>query len=334
MDPPEAACPPGMVMVGGSGTIGLDLSTYAVVPHGLVQTEQICTSSEDCQEGYICDSDPESVDAPKLCKAEVPESLCEAALAAHPEASACWVQTNEVDPVVRMHEVTLAPYCIESMPFPGEGSVYTEDGMTAWDAQVLSDLLDSGRYGTRRMCSFTEFEAAVAGLDANRAFIYGNTRRPSRCGAGQAIGADSDCKNSETGVHEYGAIQSHWVRADADFMSAACDDIPCKGAGNLDLEEGHLVVAGGTNRLQTRQAPLTPHTWHDHGHPNPEGCDDMGHDDQPVICADPDPGYAGELPGRLQRVELDWERFRWRAATSKSLGASLEEATGAPVCEL
>ena len=53
-----------------------------------------------------------------------------------------------------------------------------------------------------------------------------------------------------------------------------------------------LVVLGGTGRRQTRQAPLTPHTWHDHGRPAPTGCDAMGHDDQPAICATPSPAWG------------------------------------------
>jgi hypothetical protein len=293
-----------MVLVGGTGTVGLSADAYAIV-----RTEHL-----------------DQVDAP--------EDGCEGALEGSPEALACWVQTDEVDPVVAPRELSVEPFCIDAMPFPGRDAAYTEDGMTAWDAAVLSELLASGRFGTRRMCSFSEFQAAVAGLQGNRPFVYGERHQSRRCKADEPIGSDPDCMNSETGVYEYGAIQSHWVVADGDFVASACDDPPCTGAGGLELVEGHLVVAGGTSRLQTRQAPLTPHTWHDHGQPNPEGCDEMGHDDQPVICADPDPGYAGEVVGRLQSGELEWERFRWRAATDGSLGTALEETLGAPVCEL
>lgn len=318
-------------MVGGTGTIGLEASAYATV---VIETDRVCQQDSDCPSGYHCSDLEEGQNGDRFCSVEVPESLCDEALLAHGDARACWVQTDEVDPVVGPREVSLEPFCIDAMPFPGRGHLYTSDGMTAWDAQLLSELMESGRFGSRRMCSFTEFQAAVAGLEANRAFIYGPKHLSQRCQSGKAIGTDSVCKNSETGVHEYGAIQSHWVRADADFVAHACDTPPCTGAGGLLLEAGDLIVAGGTDRLQTRQAPLTPHTWHDHGEPNPEGCDDMGHDDQPVICADPDPGYSGELPGRLQAGELAWEEFRWKAANSGTVGAALEHSWGAPACDL
>jgi hypothetical protein len=60
-----------------------------------------------------------------------------------------------------------------------------------------------------------------------------------------------------------------------------------------------VAVLGGTGRLQTRQLPLSPHTWHDHGAPTPAGCDAMGHDDQPALCADPDPRWALADPALL-----------------------------------
>ena len=230
-----------MVLVGGTGTIGLDASAYATV---VIEMGRACQQDSDCPTGYLCPDLSGGQSGERRCLIEVPESLCDEAMRAHGDARACWVQTDEVDPVVAPREVSIEPFCIDAMPFPGRGHPYTSDGMTAWDAQLLSELMDSGRFGTRRMCTFSEFQAAVSGLEANRAFIYGPKHLSQRCQSGNAIGTDSVCKNSETGVHEYGAIQSHWVRADADFVEHACDSPPCTGAGGLLLEEGDLIVAG------------------------------------------------------------------------------------------
>ena len=136
--------------------------------------------------------------------------------------------------------------------------------MTAWDAQALDRLLSAGDYGGRRMCTMTEFQSAVAGLKSNRPFVYGGVHDIDRCPLEGRIGADAECSNSETGVHDYASVRSHWVKADPAFIAAACEVPPCRGAGRRPLTEGHYIVAGGTARLQTRQAPLTPHTLLDH----------------------------------------------------------------------
>ena len=301
---PEPACPPGMVLVHGLGTVGLDPGAYA-----LVETRG-----------------REVVDAPEL--------ECPAAREAQPESIACWVQTDEVDPVLMPREVAVADFCIEPYPFPGDGSRWTDDGMTAWDAQALERLLASGRYGTRRLCTMTEFQLAVAGPSGNRPFVYGETQDPARCPVDGAIGADPECLNAETGVHDYGAVRSHWVRADAAFIARACDSPPCRGAGNRPLTEGHYVVAGGTARVQTRQAPLTPHTWHDHGVPNPEGCDAMGHDDQVAICAEPAPAYGGllGLDDDAKAGEEGWAALVALARETASMTQTLEAGLGEAVC--
>ena len=303
---PAPACPPGMVRVSGVGRVGMAASAYAVVR----------TAGR--------------------AVVEAPELECPAARAAEPETVACWVQTDEVDPVIGLRSVRSGDFCIEPYPFPGEGAAWTADGMTAWDAQALERLLATGRYGTRRLCTMTEFQLAVAGPEANRAFIYGAVQDPGRCPLDGAIGADADCMNPETGVHDYGAVRSHWVRADPAFIAHACDAPPCRGAGRRPLIEGHPIVAGGTGRVQTRQAPLTPHTWHDHGVPNPAGCDDMGHDDQAVICADLDPGYGQWRgpSGSLAAGERAWAGLVARARATGSMTATLEAGLGEPVCPM
>lgn len=274
------------------------------------------------------------VETAHLTVVDAPEAGCGAAIAGTPGALTCWVQTNLTDPVVAPHPVRLAPYCIDAYPFPGEGADYTLDGMTAWDTQKLAELLASGRYGSRRLCTYSELEAAVAGPRGNRRFVYGDRPDPARCPDGARIGADPGCRNEETGVHEYGAVMSHWVVADPDFVQHACPSPPCTAAGNHPLLPGALLVAGGTARAQTRQAPLTPHTWHDHGEPNPVGCDQMGWDDQPVICADPDPRYATRpLPAPLDRGEAGWAALIEVARQERSVTAFLEAGLGVEVCD-
>ena len=225
---PDAPCPPGMVLVDPTGTVGM-----VGWPYGIVATAH-------------------------LDKVEAPEADCPAALAAADGASACWVQTDLVDPVLAPRAIAGAPFCIERHPFPGKGARYSADGMTTWDAAQLDELLASGKVGPRRLCTFTELQAAVAGPKANRRFVYGDTAIEMRCGmAGPLgteppIGSDPTCSNPETGVHEYGAVHSHWVRADADFVAHACDAPPCAAAGDRPLVVGHLVVAGGTGRAAPR----------------------------------------------------------------------------------
>lgn len=275
--------------------------------------------------------------------AEAPERGCPAALARTPGASFCWIQLDEVDPVIRPHPVTIEPFCIERYPFPGPGTGYTSDGMTAWDAARLDELLKSGRYGPRRLCTFTEFEVAVAGLQTNRRFVYGDRASRRRCPTSAnptdegplvtaRIGADPECRNPETGVHDYAAVMSHWVRADPEFVAHACPHPPCKASGDRLLQPGDYVVAGGTSREETRQAPLTPHTWHDHGPPVQDGCDAMGWDDQPVICADPDPRYTGPLPADLQRAEARWHALVKTARSTGRMTAVLDQGLGREVC--
>jgi len=306
----EGGCPPGMVQLGGHGILGLPEGTYAVV---------------------------ETADRVEVRQ---PLSECPAALEAAPEALACWVQTDLVDPVLRPRPVELDQFCVEAHPFPGAGVPYTVDGMTAWDAARLDELLQTGRYGPRRLCMASEVEAAAAGLVGNAPFISADAADPGRCPvelvaedgtlSAPLIGHDPDCRNDETGVHEVGAVVSHWAIADRAFVAAACESPPCRGAGNNLLTAGHYVVMGGTGRLQTRQAPLTPHTWHDHGRPVATGCDRMGHDDQPLICATPDPAYAnGEVDAE---AEAAWAQLVAIARDTGRMSAVLETGLGRPVC--
>lgn len=292
-------CPPGMVLVAATGTTGMDPSEYAVVSTA------------------------------GMSDVTAPEERCPAALGRQPEAAACWIQTDLIDPVLRPREVSVAPFCIDAFPFPGEGAPYTKDGMTTWDAVHLQELLATGAYGRRRLCTMTEFQVAVAGPTRNHRFIYGDRHDPARCTDNTIVGADPACTNPETGLHDYGAVHSHWVVADAAFVARACDQPPCRAAGRRPLTEGMLIVAGGTNRLQTRQAPLTPHTWHDHGTPNPDGCDAMGHDDQPIICADPHPDWATDAGRGAQAA---WTGLVETARQRGSMTAFLETGLGRAVC--
>ncbi len=290
-----------MVLVSGNGVVGLDADVY-----GVVQTAG-------------------------RASVEDPQSECPTVRREKPESIACWVQTDLVDPVLAPRPVSLEPFCVDEFPFPGAGVPYTTDGMTAWDAKVLQDVLARADLGNRRLCTATELQAAVAGLAGNRPFVYGDRHAPERCPADHPIGFDPECRNPETGVHEYGAVHSHWVVADAAFVSAACDQPPCKAAGNRVLAAGMWVVLGGTGRLQTRQAPLTPHTWHDHGRPTPTGCDAMGHDDQPAICASPSPGW-GRHDFALIEGEAGWQRLVDLARSTGRMDRMLDVAVGGPSC--
>lgn len=287
-------CPAGMVLVQAMGTTGMKSN-----PYGVVETAHL-----------------KVVDAP--------EKRCPEAIAATPGASACWVQTDTVDPVVKPREVSVAPFCIEAYPFPGKGQMYTKDGLSVWDAYHLREMLETGRFGNRRMCSFSEFQVAVSGPNENRRFIFGDDYEEGVC-QGAAIGSDLKCRNSVVGVSDYGAVHSHWVVADTAFVAAACNTPPCAGAGNRALISGGLVVAGGTNRVQTRQAPFTPHTWHDHGEPTVGACGFHGWDDQPVICADPG---IETLP---QREE--WRKFQNDAIATGSMRTAISKALGRSICD-
>lgn len=286
-------CPPGHVMVSGSGAVGMVRN-----PYGVVATAHL-----------------ERVDAP--------ERGCAAAISAQPGASACWVQTDTVDPVVKVRAVSVEPFCIERHPFPGKGLRYAKDGLSVWDAHQLNQLLSSGRFGPRRMCTFTEFQSAVAGLQENRPFIFGQRLTDGMC-TGETVGSDTKCRNQQTGVHDYGAVHSHWVTADEGFVASACDAPPCRGAGGRPLVPGALIVAGGTNRVQTRQAPFTPHTWHDHGEPTVDACGFHGWDDQPVICATPGAISASQAAA--------WDAFRESVVESGSLREAISKALGGPIC--
>lgn len=299
--PSSSECPPGMVMLAGEGRIGLAPGRYAVV--------------ETRDRAEVID----------------PQSECAAAQAKHGDSIACWVQTDLTDPILVPRSVQVTPVCVDAWPFPGRGRAYTRDGMTAWDAQVLSAVLASGAYGGRRLCTATELQAAVAGFRSNRPFVYGDRYDPDRCQADARIGTDLQCGNPETGVYEYGAVHSHWVVADSAFVAAACEHPPCRGAGNRLLTEGMFIVLGGTGRLQTRQAPLTPHTWHDHGRPTPTGCDAMGHDDQVAICAAPDLGWGAGAEA-LVAAEARWQKLVDVAVASGRMDQMLDAAVGGRAC--
>ena len=287
------ACPEGMVLVGGSGELGMRGQPYGIVPTA------------------------------HLAKVDAPERGCPEAIASTPGATACWVQTDLVDPVIPVHRVDVEPFCIEAYPFPGRGHRYTEDGLSVWGVHKLDEMLKSGRFGGRRLCTTTEFQAAVAGLVGNNRFVYGNEFVEGRCKAG-VIGERAECRNQETGVWEYGAVHSHWTKADQTFVARACPSPPCLGAGNRPLAVGAYVVAGGTERAQTRQAPHTPHTWHDHGEATVDGCGFKGWDDQPVICADPGPDSS--------QAAAAWGAFVREAQATGSMQEAISSALGAPIC--
>ena len=282
-----------MVVVGGSGTVGMRGQ-----PYGIVATAHL-----------------ETVVAP--------EAGCPSAIQNTKGATVCWVQTDLVDPVVATRAVSVAPFCIEAFPFPGANAPYSEDGLNAWTAKKLEETLAKGEFGRRRLCTATEFQAAVAGLSANHRFIYGDSYIAGRC-KGDVIGADPNCRNPETGTHEYGAVHSHWVVADREFVDFVCGTTGCNAAGNRRLSPGTLIVMGGTSRFQTRQAPLTPHTWHDHGEATPDACGFQGWDDQPAICADP-----GAIDGD---AEAKWEQFTTMVKQSRKMETALSTWVGSDIC--
>ncbi|MBL8617776.1 MAG: hypothetical protein JNM72_19360 [Deltaproteobacteria bacterium] len=304
-DPPPlvasaAPCPPGMVLVEGAGQLGLDAATVRILPPG-------------------------------------PGGPADAAACG--DAALCWLQTDLVDPILKPRSVQLAPFCVDAWPFPGAGARYTRDGMTAWDAQALDALLRGGGLGGRRLCTATELQAAAAGLRANLPLIYGQRADLARCDGHEAragrveapIGVDPGCVNPETGAGEYFTRHAHWVVADAAFVEAACESPPCRAAGNRPLRPGMFIVLGGTGRLATRQLPLSPHTWHDHGAPAPAGCDDMGHDDQPALCADPDRAWRAPTPALAAEVAR-WQVLVDEARSSGSMTRALERGLGRAVC--
>lgn len=298
---PAVGCPPGMIRVEGRGRIGLDPASVRVLRADALNGQR-------------------------------PEQACEG-------APLCWVQTDLVDPVLRPAEVALAPFCVDAWPFPGAGAPYTLDGMTAWDAHQLDVLLKGGGLGGRRLCTATELQAAASGLSQSAPLLYGAARDPARCDGAAAlrgeveapIGVDPGCRSPETGLGEYFTRHAHWVVVDAGLVDRACDAPPCKAAGNRPLQAGMFAVLGGTGRLQTRQLPLSPHTWHDHGAPIPAGCDDMGHDDQPAICADPNPAWSTAAPA-LRAEEDRWRTLVAVAVNTRSMNAFLEAGLGRAVC--
>ena len=300
-------CPPGMVHIpGGRYTTGM----RPPFPYGVVETEG-------------------------QAQVEAPESQCPAALKANPDASACWVQTDLHDPIVGLHEVEVDGFCIETYPFPGRDGQYPSDGLTTWDAMLFDDMLSTQQFGERRLCTFTEYELAVAGPTANHRFVFGDEYDASHCPQGErsTIGSQSACQNPETGVFEYGAVHSQWVLLDEALVAWACStDENCAASGGRRLDErtesGELairyIVAGGTNRSQTRQAPYTPHTFHDHGDATgPDGCDSWGWDDQIAVCASPSEIRArcntdptGEDCAAQSDTDDAWRRLRDDCAAS------------------
>ncbi|MCB9760009.1 MAG: DUF547 domain-containing protein [Alphaproteobacteria bacterium] len=304
----DGGCPPGMVRLpAGTWTTGMKQP----FPYGVVDTTQMAV-------------------------VEAPERFCDGAIGEAEGATACWVRTDLYDPVVPLHEVTVPDACIEPLPFPGAGP-YPPDGMSTWDAAQFDAMLSSGRFGPRRMCTFTEYELAVAGPTQDLRFLYGDAADPGRCPASEdeGIGARPACANPETGVGEYGAVISQWVVADPQFVANACPDPPgCAAAGGRALvdEAGQpairYLVAGGTRRVQTRQAPYTPHTWHDHGEaPGPQGCDDWGWDDGPAVCADPDPRYlrCPDEPEGEGCAALALAEARWAALVEGCVGGTMTD---------
>ncbi|MGB0639030.1 MAG: hypothetical protein ACPGTU_06855 [Myxococcota bacterium] len=287
-------CPPGMVGVGGVGTLGMTGQ-----PYGIVETKH-------------------------LARVDAPEKDCPAVIGRTPGATACWVQTDMSDPVLKPRQVEVQPFCIEARPFPG--TKYSTDGLTVWGAHRLDALLRAGSFGQRRLCTATEFQAAVAGLKGNQRFVFGDKYVAGRCEAAdkRTVGGDPECRNDETGVVDYGAVHSHWVVADQSFVDRACDKPPCRGAGSRPLQVGAYVVMGGTNRVQTRQAPYTPHTWHDHGEATPDACGFDGWDDQAAICADPGAGDA--------TTNASYAAFKEQVRKSGSINAALSDALGEEVC--
>jgi hypothetical protein len=323
-DDPASPCPPGMAYIpGGEYTTGMK----PPVPYGVVDTT-------------------------RMAVVDHPERQCPDAIAATEGASACWVQTDLHDPVVLEHAVTVEGYCIERLPFPGAGP-YSEDGMTTWDAERFDELLTSGEFGPRRLCGYTEYELAVAGPEGNLRYVYGDTPAPERCPEDEqeGIGARPGCSNPETGLMDYGAVISQWVLLDDPLVKWACEETDnCRASGGARLDERHpdgryavrYIIAGGTRRVQTRQAPYTPHTFHDHGQVTGEGgCDTWGWDDGPAVCATPDPRYAtcratpdAEGCAQLKAWEDAWAELtaycRGRRMTA-CLNRGLSAAKGEPV---
>ena len=293
-----------------------------------------------------------AVDTTQMAVVDQPEQECPAALAAHPGSEVCWIQTDLRDPVVTAHEVTVEGYCMEPLPFPGAGP-YPPDGMTTWDASQFDALLASGAFGPRRMCEYTEYELAVAGPTTNHRYVYGDTPAPERCQQreDEAIGSRPECRNPTTGMGEYGAVISQWVLNDEQLTAWACsrpEGCPASGGARLDerREDGgfktRYLVAGGTRRMQTRQAPYTPHTYHDHGQVSGAGgCDKWGWDDGPAVCATPDARYDRcpadpDGPGcrELQAQEQAWEgllAFCRGKHMTECLSRGLSAVTGEPV---
>ncbi|MCB9795479.1 MAG: DUF547 domain-containing protein [Alphaproteobacteria bacterium] len=311
----QGDCPPGMVRIeAGTYTTGMK----PPLPYGLVDTTQM-----------------QVVDAP--------ERFCDGAMAEVEGATACWVRTDLYDPVLPLHTLTVPAYCMEALPFPGAGP-YPPDGMSTWDAARFDALLRSGHLGPRRLCDYSEYELAVAGPTQNLRFVYGDVADPGRCqdAEDEAIGSRPRCRNPETGLGEYGAVISQWVVADAQFAANACDREGCTAAGGRALltPEGapgiRYLVAGGTRRVQTRQAPYTPHTWHDHGEPGQAGCDDWGWDDGPAVCGDPDPRYSRcpEDPSGEGCAELALAEARWEALLELCRGNTMTACLNAGLSDL
>jgi hypothetical protein len=278
------------------------------------------------------------VDTTQMAVVHAPEKQCPKAIASTEGADACWVQTDLHDPVVTAHSVQVGHYCMAKAPFPGQGP-NPPDGMSTWDAAQFDKLLSTGHFGPRRLCTYTEYEVAVAGPHANHRFIYGNSASPERCAQKEAtpIGSMATCTNPETGLVDYGAVISQWVHLDEQLVAWACEEgRPCKASGNARLDarkaDGSLsltyVVAGGTHRVQTRQAPYTPHTFHDHGQViDSGGCDSWGWDDGPAVCATPDANSTEcpKDPNSPACIQFALEEARWAALVDYCTGRSMTD---------
>ncbi len=186
--------------------------------------------------------------------------------------------------------VTVAPFCVEPFPFPGQaGDPWPQDGLEGGRVEAWAALLE--RFG-RRFCTAEELLWATAGGPSNQRFLTGRYRgglcEPEfSWGDMQPLGTHDRCRNA-FGLHDHN-VMSTWVAG-----SEAFDD------ARVPVRRRPYNVLGGTNREDTFYAN------DNYGLHNHDPGDIPFSDDQLRVCADPgvgadDAGWALFAEGAAQQ---------------------------------
>jgi hypothetical protein len=195
--------------------------------------------------------------------------------------------------------VKVSPFCIDSLPFPGQkGDLWLEDGLEAGKVALWQKVLDQYE---RRFCTVEELLWATAGGSANRPYLTGFTP-PMYCEPNASWG-------DMHGLGEHTGCVNEWGIRDANVAS-----VWAVASVEVDQVRGQsrwrdFVIVGGTNRPDTFYAPTN---FGLHAHDPGDGA---YFDDQLRVCADPGQG-----------LEAEWQLFREAAALQGSFEGALRWA--------